>query len=209
MIILEGIDWPSVIVSAIVTLVLSGILIPVCTKLVGRQMTKYFDAKDKEKEDNQKNKEAAEKLTRKEEKEELIKTVDEVVKSHTDPIDEDLKGIKDKLGKVADGTMDTLRDRILSSYYKCYEKGYRTQYDIDNVEHMNKDYLALNGNTFVAECMEKFKHIPTEKEYEIQLQREAEERKANKKKSGKSKNNKVRLSLAPGAEPVEPKKKEE
>ena len=202
-------EWQDILVSAIVTLVLSGILIPICTGVIGRKMAKYFDAKDKEKEDAQKNKEAAALLARKEEKEELIKTVDGVVKSHTDPIDEDLKGIKDKLAKVADGTQDTLRDRILSSYYKCLEKGYRTEYDITNVDHMNKDYLALDGNTFVAECMEKFKHIPTEKEYEIQLQREAEERKANKKKSNKPKNNKVRFSLAPGAEPAEPKKKEE
>ena len=168
-------------ISAGITLVLSGVLIPVCTSIVSKKMTKYFDAKDKEKTEAEENKAKAEKLERKEEQEALVKTVNEIVENHTEPIDKELSGIKDKLGKVADGTMDTLRDRILSSYYKCLEKGYRTEYDIENVNHMNKDYLALNGNTFVSECMEKFKNIPTEKEYHIIKQREEEERKANRK----------------------------
>ena len=41
--------FKTVLIPAAVTLVLSGILIPVCTKIVGRQMTKYFDKKDEEK----------------------------------------------------------------------------------------------------------------------------------------------------------------
>ena len=173
--------------------------------------TKYLEKKEEEKKENEKNKAAAEKLTRMEEQEKLIKTVNDIVEKHTEPIDKELEGIRDKLGKVADGTMDTLRDRILSSYYKCYEKGYRTQYDIDNVEHMNKDYLALNGNTFVAECMEKFKHIPTEKEYAILKAREEEERKSKKKSKRSKGSRKVNLSIAPAvdASAPAPAKKEE
>lgn len=169
-----------VLIPAAVTLVLSGILIPICTKIVGRQMTKYFDKKDEEKAKQDKdNAELA--LRRESEKaKELEDKIDSIVDNHTAPIDKELAQLTDKLAKVADGTMDTLRDRILSSYYKCLEKGYRTEYDIENVNHMNKDYLALNGNTFVSECMEKFKNIPTEKEYQIIKQRE-EERKANRK----------------------------
>ena len=170
----------SILISAVVTLVLSGILIPICTKIVSRHMTKYFDKKDEEKAKQDKdNAELA--LRRESEKaKELEDKIDSIVDNHTAPIGKELAQLTDKLAKVADGTMDTLRDRILSSYYKCLEKGYRTEYDIENVNHMNKDYLALNGNTFVSECMEKFKSIPTEKEYQIIKQRE-EERKANRK----------------------------
>ena len=75
-------------------------------------------------------------------------------------------------------------------YASEHQVGYRTEYDIENVNHMNKDYLALNGNTFVAECIEKFKNIPTQKEYEILKAKEAEEAeeaKANKKTKTKVK----------------------
>lgn len=183
--ILANVNWASIIISAIITLVLSGVLIPILTAITGRKITKYLD-----------DKEEAKAKAKAESDEALEKTIDKIIEKHTEPIDKELSGIKDKLGKVADGTQDTLRDRILSSYYKCLEKGYRTEYDIENVNHMNRDYLALDGNTFVAECMEKFKNIPTQKEFEIikqkeeaakQAAREAElaKKKANKKQRAK------------------------
>lgn len=162
--------WVGAIIGGVVSLVVSGILIPVVTKIVGNRMTKYFDERDELK-----------RLQENERQKELEKVIDNAVEQHTTPIDKELSKIVDKLSKVADGTLDTLRDRILSSYYKCLEKGYRTQYDIDNVNHMYKDYLNLDGNTFVEECMEKFKNIPTEKEFEIIKKQKEEELKAARK----------------------------
>ena len=168
---MDNVDWATLIVSAVITLLLSGILIPILTAVTGRKITKYLD-----------DKEEAKAKAKAESDEALEKTIDKIVEKHTEPIDKELSSIKDKLGKVADGTQDTLRDRILSSYYKCLEKGFRTEYDIENVNHMNRDYLALDGNTFVAECMEKFKNIPTQKEYEIIKQKEAEAKAAEEAK---------------------------
>ena len=162
--------WVGAIIGGVVSLVVSGILIPIVTKIVGNRMTKYFDERD-----------ALKRLQENERQKEVEKVIDNAVEQHTTPIDKELSKIVDKLSKVADGTLDTLRDRILSSYYKCLEKGYRTQYDIDNVNHMYKDYLNLDGNTFVEECMEKFKNIPTEKEFEIIKKQKEEELKAARK----------------------------
>ena len=168
-------DW----ITPLISLAGSAIISATIGFIVTKWLTKHFEKKDRE---QAKVKEAEDK--------DFEYRIDKIVEKHTEPIDKELASIKEKLSKVADGTQDTLRDRILSSYYKCLEKGYRTEYDIENVNHMNKDYLALNGNTFVAECIEKFKNIPTQKEYEILKAKEAEEAeeaKVNKKTKTKVK----------------------
>lgn len=156
-------EWVIALISVAASAAVSGVI----GFIIKRALDKYFQKKDKEAAEKEEKIAKAEKLLEENKQEQLELLIDKVVEKHTDPIDEDLKGIKEKLGKVADGTLDTLRDRILSSYYKCLEKGYRTQYDIDNVDHMYKDYLGLDGNTFVADCVEKFKKIPTEEEWKI------------------------------------------
>ena len=83
------------------------------------------------------------------------------------PLREKLTQVDNKLELVADGTLDTLRDRVLSIYYKCMEKGYHTQYDFENIEHMHKDYLNLGGNSFVADCVKKIKALPSEEEFKL------------------------------------------
>ncbi len=83
------------------------------------------------------------------------------------PLRDKLAQVDDKLELVADGTLDTLRDRVLSIYYKCMEKGYHTQYDYENIEHMHKDYLNLGGNSFVADCVKKIKALPSEEEFKL------------------------------------------
>ena len=87
------------------------------------------------------------------------------IQSKIDELDVKVTKIDNRLAKVEDGTLDTLRDRILSAYYKCKEKGYRTQYDFENVHHMYKDYLALDGNSFVEDCMKKFDALPGEEDF--------------------------------------------
>lgn len=80
-------------------------------------------------------------------------------------LDAKITKVDGRLARVADGTQDTLRDRILSAYYKCQEKGYHTRYDFENIHHMYKDYLALDGNSFVEDCMKKFDLLPGEEEF--------------------------------------------
>lgn len=83
------------------------------------------------------------------------------------PLREKLTQLDAQMELVASGTLDTLRDRVLSIYYKCMEKGYHTQYDYENIEHMHKDYLNLGGNSFVADCVKKIKALPSEEEFKL------------------------------------------
>ena len=94
------------------------------------------------------------------------------------PIKAELTQIGNKLNLVADGTVDMLRERILSTYYKCLEKGYRTQYDSENIDHMHRDYAGLGGNSFIADCVKEIKALPTEVEYKAK-------KKANRKPKAK------------------------
>jgi len=161
-------DWLIGVIISGSTLIGTTIITSVIGIIIKRKFDKYFKKKDEAEEEDKKNREEAEKLKAEERQRKLEESIDKVVKEHTDPIDAELGRISDKLDKVAEGTLDTLRDRILTSYYKCLDKGYRTSYDTENVNHMYKDYLALNGNSYVEECVEKFKKIPTEEEWKIQ-----------------------------------------
>ena len=76
-----------------------------------------------------------------------------------------LENLENQLDVVAAGTTDILRERLLSTYYKCVEKGYRTQYDYENVEHMHKEYVGLGGNSFVQSCVDTIKALPSEAEF--------------------------------------------
>ena len=145
----------------------SAIVSTVVGIIIKRSFDKYFKKKDKEEADKEEALTRAKELKEAEDQRKLENMINKVVELHTDPIDQKLDEVEDKLTKVANGTVDTLRDRILSSYYKCLEKGYRTQYDFENVHHMNTDYINLDGNTFVADCIQKFDALPSEEEYKL------------------------------------------
>lgn len=98
------------------------------------------------------------------------------------PIRGRLEKLENQIDIVAAGTTDILRERLLSTYYKCVEKGYRTQYDYENVEHMHKEYVGLGGNSFVQSCVDTIKALPSEAEY-----------KAKKKASRKPKQQKKQV----------------
>lgn len=126
--------------------------------LLKHSFTKYFERKDREKEQVEADRKRLEKFEKQESEDKLIESINQIVEKHTDPIDAQLK-------VLADGTTDMLRERILSTYYKCIDKGYRTQYDFENIEHMHKDYVLLGGNSFVAACVETIKKLPSEEEF--------------------------------------------
>ena len=111
---------------------------------------------------------------------ELRKIIKEENETSVAPLKAQMDAFSHKLNIVADGTTDILRERLLSTYYKCMEKGYRTQYDYENVEHMHKEYVNLGGNTFVADCVSKIKNLPSEEEYKASRKRAGRKPKAKK-----------------------------
>ena len=96
------------------------------------------------------------------------------------PIRGRLEKLENQIDVVAAGTTDILRERLLSTYYKCVEKGYRTQYDYENVEHMHKEYVGLGGNSFVESCVKTIKELPSEAEFKAKKRASRKPRKEKK-----------------------------
>ena len=100
----------------------------------------------------------------------------EAVSEEIKPLTADVGSIKEQLVKVENGALSTLRNDILTCYYKCVEKGYRNDYDYQNVHHMYDAYKDLNGNSYVADVVARFDALPTKEEYR------ASKKKVQKKK---------------------------
>lgn len=86
------------------------------------------------------------------------------LRKRMDDMNDTVTSMDGRLTLVANGTVDTLRDRILSTYNKCMKKGFRNQNDYENMHHMCTDYFKLGGNSFVRDCMNKFDALPSEEQ---------------------------------------------
>lgn len=111
-----------------------------------------------------------------EKKAETLELAAEIVK----PLETKLDNLTSKLDKVEDGTLSTLRNDILTCYYRCVEKHYRNDYDYQNMHHMFDTYKELNGNSYVADVMERFDNLPTKEEYEETLRATRTSKKSKK-----------------------------
>lgn len=112
------------------------------------------------------------KLKKKEFQDNVREVIREEVKSEVEPLNDKIdKVVKqnekmtNKLELVGDGTLCSLRDDILSSYYKCSEKKYRNDYDYQNIHDLYEAYKNLDGNSFVADVISRFDALPTKEEY--------------------------------------------
>lgn len=137
---------------------------------------KEDEEEQKKLEDEQKAAEAAHKKYM----DDLRAIIKEENKASVAPLEAQMEKFSNKLNIVADGTTDILRERLLSCYYKCMKKGYRTQYDYENVDHMFREYKSLNGNSFVEECVKKIKALPSEEEYLLKKKQNSRRAKAKK-----------------------------
>lgn len=161
--------WLITLLSVAASALVSGIV----GYIVKRSLDKYFTKRDKEEAEKEKKLAEAEILKEEKKNKELEEMINRIVKKHTDPIDHEL-------GILKNGTLDTLRDRILSTYYKCVEKGYRAQYDFENIHHMYEDYVDLHGNSFVEDVMKKFdKNLLSEEEYKAAKKKKVAARNKN------------------------------
>lgn len=144
------------IVGTVLALALS-VAIPLIIK---HYLQKYIDKKDAENLE-------LEQLRHKERREERKQEIREIVVESVEPINAQINdisnkvdGINDQLKKVEDGALSTLRNDILTCYYRCTEKGYCNDYDYTNIHHMYESYDALKGNSFVADVVKRFDKLP-------------------------------------------------
>lgn len=144
------------IVGTVLAIALS-VAIPLVIK---HYLQKYIDKKDAENQE-------LEQLRHKERREERKQEIREIVVESVEPINAQINdisnkvdGINDQLKKVEDGALSTLRNDILTCYYRCAEKGYCNDYDYTNIHHMYESYDALKGNSFVADVVKRFDKLP-------------------------------------------------
>lgn len=93
-----------------------------------------------------------------------LKVNNDLIRNEIKTLNEKVEALDVKLDPICDGTMSTLRDSILSCYYKCSEKGYRNDYDYENIHHMFDAYHELKGNSFVEDVMNRFDRLPVKEE---------------------------------------------
>jgi len=143
---------------------------------------KHKAAKKNKKEDKaEQEQEEKEKKLEEMQHEAYKKELREIVNELVQPLNVKLDNLNTVVVKISNGTLDALRDRILSTYYKCVEKGYRAQYDFENIHHMYDDYIALHGNSFVDDVIRKFDNLLSEEEYKAKRKSTPRRPRAKKK----------------------------
>lgn len=138
----------------------SALITGVVGYILQRTLYKRAEEKDKlkaeEQEKLQKEKEEFDRFRDEKIRQERIKDVTDVLKPISDKIDK----IDKKLDATAEGTLASLRNDILTLYYKCCEKGYRNDYDYQNIHEMYDAYKELDGNSFITDIMKRFDDLP-------------------------------------------------
>ena len=84
------------------------------------------------------------------------------LKQETSVLSQKLTVLEDNQSKQGTALCSSIRNDIKKAYDLCKEKGYRTDWDTDNLNHLFDDYKKLGGNSFVEDLMNKFHDIPLE-----------------------------------------------
>ena len=138
--------WASILVA-----VISALIGPICLAIVNGRI---------------KRQEKVDAVRHEQHQEERRKEIKEVVTEVVTPIIEEVEIINNKTDLNSNANLASLRNDILTCYYRCVEKGYRNDYDYQNVHHMFEAYVELNGNSYVADVVDRFDELPTKEEYE-------------------------------------------
>lgn len=145
----------------VVSFVFSLLAIPTLAGLI------WKDIYERKKENSEKRK--------KEKKKEFQENVREVIKEENKPIKDSIGEIDKKIDLVSDGTLCSLRNDIKNCYYDCLEKGYRNDYDFQNIHDLYEAYKNLGGNSFITDIMIRFDKLPPKDEYKkTQAEKEQE-----------------------------------
>lgn len=95
----------------------------------------------------------------------LKQDMQQIVDKAVEPVNKKIDILMDKVSKTEEGTLSSLRNDILTCYYRCVEKGYRGDWDYENIHHLYAAYNELNGNSFVKDVMKRFDELPTKEDY--------------------------------------------
>lgn len=157
-----------------IVLALGGSAIITCSVNFFFSRTFYKKAQERDKAQERKvdqdmrDRQELEDRRRADETEELISRIKIIVQ----PLNDKLDKVDTKLSATSAGTLATLRNDILTCYYRCREKGYRNDYDYQNIHDLYEAYDALDGNSFIKDIMDRFDKLPVKedvKEIDVHL----------------------------------------
>lgn len=164
MILSDTIWFESSAVISIVGTVLAIALSVAIPLVIKHYLQKYIDARDAKNVELEQLRHDKRHEERKQEIREIVVESVEPINSQIEGLSNKVDGINDQLKKVEDGALSTLRNDILTCYYRCAEKGYCNDYDYTNIHHMYESYDALKGNSFVADIIKRFDKLPRKEE---------------------------------------------
>lgn len=93
---------------------------------------------------------------------------------------EDIKKINDSVDLIKEGILCSLRNKFLEIYIEVCDKGYKTQKEFENIEHIYDSYKKLGGNSFVESCYKEIKKLPTKEKLTEPLKKTTNKRKTLK-----------------------------
>ena len=72
--------------------------------------------------------------------------------------------LKSEMTLQTEALKASLRNSILELYYRCTEKNSITTYERQNMSELYENYKALGGNSFVKDCVDRMKKLPSGEE---------------------------------------------
>ena len=145
--------WVVTLISVGLSAVVSGVV----GYLIKRSFDKYFQKKDREEADQKAQEAELRKFRDEQTRNQRREDLNEILSKRIDPINQ-------KLDVLSNGTLSSLRNDILTCYYRCREKGYRGNWDYTNIHDLYDAYVDLDGNSFVEDLMNRFDSLPAKEE---------------------------------------------
>ena len=150
---------------SLISLVISTAVTTLVGLVITRAVKRHYEQKDEEEATTKAEREELKRRRDSETRSMLRQDVQQIVDAAIQPVTEKIDILVDKMSKTEEGTLSSLRNDILTCYYRCVEKGYRGDWDYENIHHLFSVYSALNGNSFVGDVMKRFDELPTKEDY--------------------------------------------
>lgn len=94
-----------------------------------------------------------------EETKELKNNINDL-KQETSILSQKLSVLEDNQHRQNEVLKDSRRNEIMKAFNLCVAKGYRTEWETQNLYYLYEGYKGMNGNSFIETLMEDFDDLP-------------------------------------------------